>query len=104
MPSQGDNGAMIPLNQAVHASPVLAHITDRIQQSQHLLTVIAPLLPPGLRPHVSAGPVDESQWCLFVSNPSVGSKLRQLTPALLAALRQSGSEVSHLRIKVRQPQ
>lgn len=95
---------MIPLNQAVRASPFLAHITDRIQQSQHMLAVVAPLLPPALRPHVSAGPVDESSWCLFVSNPSVGSKLRQLTPALMAALKQSGAAVSHLRIKVRQPQ
>jgi hypothetical protein len=92
---------MIPLNQAVQASPVLSGITQRIQQSQQMLATILPLLPAALRQQVWAGPLDGTSWCLFVGNPSVGTKLRQLTPALLAALRQSGMGVEQLRLKVR---
>jgi len=93
---------MIPLNQALRASPVLASITDRIQQSQQMLATILPLVPQGLRAHLLAGPLDHAVWCLLVSNPSVASKLRQLSPALLAALRSAGFEVAQLRFKVHQ--
>ncbi|MDV7399552.1 hypothetical protein RZS08_49520, partial [Arthrospira platensis SPKY1] len=72
-----------------------------VQQSQQMLSVVLPLLPAGLRQQVWAGPVDGSYWCIFVSNPAVGTKLRQLAPALLAALRQSGMGVEQLRFKVR---
>ena len=92
---------MIPLNQALRASPVLANIADRIQQSQRMLATILPLVPPGLRPHLLAGPIDDAVWCLLVSNLSVASKLRQLSPALLAALRSEGFEVEQLRFKIR---
>jgi len=91
---------MIPLKQAVQASSVLAQITQRIQQSQQMLATIQPLLPVGLRSQVSPGPVDENTWCLFVTNPAVASKLRQLSPALLAALRTAGWGVANLRLKV----
>jgi len=92
---------MIPLNQALRASPVLASIADRIAQSQQMLATVLPLVPAGLRPHLLAGPIDDAVWCLFVSNPSVASKLRQLSPALLVALRSAGYGVEHLRFKVR---
>lgn len=92
---------MIPLNQALRASPALASIVDRIQLSQQMLATILPLVPPGLRPHLLAGPLDDAVWCLLVSNPSVASKLRQLNPALLAALRSAGFQVTQLRLKVR---
>jgi len=45
--------------------------------------------------------VEEHSWCLLVSNPAVGTKLKQLTPALLAALRTNGQTITQLRIKVR---
>jgi hypothetical protein len=94
---------MIPFNQAAQASPVLAQITERIRQSQHMRAVIDPVLPPGLRPHVSAGPLDNGTWCVLVGNPAVGSKVRQLTPTLLQALQQAGLDVQRLRLKVRTP-
>jgi hypothetical protein len=96
-----DNESMIPLKQAVMASAVLSSITQRIQQSQQMMTTIQPLLPAGLRSQVTPGPVDEAAWCLFVTNPAVASKLRQLTPTLLAALRSAGWSVNNLRLKVR---
>lgn len=89
------------LHQAVQANPALAKVADRIRQSQHMLDVIRPLLPPGLRAQVQAGPVDEESWCLLVGNPAVGTKLKQLSPALLAALRSDGQTIERLRIKVR---
>jgi hypothetical protein len=94
---------MIPLNQAFRASPVLSSIADRIQQSQQMLTHVLPLVPPGLRAHIQAGPVDESAWCLLIRNPSVSSKLRQLTPALLAHLRVQGYDIQTIRIKMLHP-
>jgi len=96
-----DNRGMFSLQQAVNASPALAQVAERIRLSQHMLEVIRPLLPPALRQQVQAGPVEEHSWCLLVSNPAVGTKLKQLTPALLAALRTNGQTITQLRIKVR---
>ena len=94
---------MIPLEQAVRASSVLSAITQRVAQSQQLLRLVLPLLPPPLRDQVSAGALDDGVWCLLVHNPAVGSKLRQLAPALLQALQASGQPVNALRFKVRKP-
>ncbi|NIC40146.1 hypothetical protein [Aquabacterium sp. A08] len=91
---------MFSLQQAVTASPVLAQVAERVRRSQQMLQTIRPLLPPGLRAQVQAGPVDDNGWCLLVGNPAVGSKLKQLTPALMAALRQANLGVPQLRIKV----
>ena len=66
-----------------------------------MLATILPLLPAHLRSQVSAGPVDETSWCLLVRNPAVGSKLRQLTPTLLQTLQQAGLGVEQIRLKVR---
>jgi hypothetical protein len=88
------------LQQAVAAAPALAQLTQRIQQSQAMLAVVHPLLPAPLRPLVRSGPLEEGAWCLLVANPAVGTKLRHLTPALLAALRTKGHTVERLRIKV----
>ena len=41
---------MIPLEQAVRASSVLSAITQRVAQSQQLLRLVLPLLPPPLLP------------------------------------------------------
>ena len=91
---------MFSLQQAVRASPVLAEMAEKVRLSQRLLELVRPHIPPALRPHVQAGPVDEQSWCLLVSNPAVGTKLKLLTPALLAALRVNGQNIHHLRIKI----
>ncbi|MEY2683785.1 MAG: hypothetical protein RJA09_929 [Pseudomonadota bacterium] len=88
------------LQQALAAAPALAQLTQRIQQSQAMLGVVHPLLPAPLRPLVRSGPVEEGVWCVLVNNPAVATKLRHLTPALLAALRNKGYTVERLRIKV----
>ena len=89
------------LQQAFQAHPELARVAARIRQSQQMLAVISPLLQPGLRARVEAGPVDEDSWCLLVANPAVGTKLKQLGPTLLTELRRAGYPVQRLRIKVR---
>ena len=91
---------MIPLNLAFRASPELSRVAERIQQSQHMLSIVLPLIPPGLRAHLQAGPVDETTWCLLIRNPSVSSKLRQLIPTLLSALRSGGYSIESIRIKI----
>ncbi len=89
------------LQQAFQANPELARVAARIRQSQRMLEIIRPLLQPGLRAQVQAGPVEDDCWCLLVGNPAMGVKIRQLTPALLAALRTGGYAIERLRIKVR---
>ncbi len=91
---------MYSLQQAFNASPVLSEIAQRVRLSQQLLEVVRPHIPLGLRSQVVAGPVEDDAWCLFVSNPAVATKLKQLTPALLAAMRTKGHAITKLRIKV----
>jgi hypothetical protein len=92
---------MFSLQQAVTASPILAQVTERVRRSQQMMRTITPLQHPARRSKEPAGPLDEEGWCLLVGNPAVGTKLKQLTPALMAALRQADLGVPRLRIKVR---
>ena len=94
---------MLSLEQAVGAAPPLAALQQRIWDSQRCLGCIRPVLPAALRPQVTAGPIGDGEWCLLVSNASVSAKLRQLLPTLLAALKQSGEQVTAIRIKVQTP-
>ena len=40
---------MMSLQQAIHAAPTLAHLSDLVAQSQKRLAIILPLLPAGMR-------------------------------------------------------
>lgn len=91
---------MYSLQQAVTASPVLAHMAQRVQRSKHMLEVVRPHVPASLAASLQAGAIDEESWCLLVPNPAAANKLKLLTPALMAALRQAGLGVGRLRIKV----
>lgn len=90
------------LEQAVRASPALAHLSELVRTSQQMLTAVLPLLPPGLRQTVQAGPLDQGDWCVLVDNSAAAAKLRQLLPALQRALGQRGYAVVNIRIKIRQ--
>lgn len=93
---------MMSLQQAIHAAPTLAHLSDLVAQSQQRLAVILPLLPPGMRKAVRAGPLDGADWCLLVDNTSAAAKLRQLIPTMKLALEHKALSVNTLRIKVKQ--
>ena len=91
---------MFTLEQAVVAAPSLAALQDRIRTSQRCLEHAKPHIPPSLRQHVMAGPLEDTQWCLLVGSASASTKLRQLLPTLLQALRHNGMPVESIRIKV----
>jgi len=67
-----------------------------MEQIQHLI-------PPAMRQHVVAGPLNEQEWCLLVGSAAASTKLRQLLPAFQRALTQSGAQVNAIRIKVQMP-
>ncbi len=79
---------------------MLAQLARLAQESATRLRVLEPLIPSGLRTSIAAGPIDGSNWCLLVNNAASASKLRQLAPALLEALRRRGCEVTAIRVKV----
>jgi len=56
-----------------------------------------------MRSHIQAGPLREGEWCVLVRSTSAATKLRQLLPAFQQVLRESGSQVSAIRIKVQTP-
>ena len=88
------------LSQAAQAAPSLAALQERVAASQQCMACVKHLIPPAMREHVKAGPIDESSWCLLVSNAAVSTKLRQLQPALLQALTRHGLQVNAIRVKV----
>ena len=73
------------------------------RESSARLQAIQPLLPPALRSAIQAGPIEGPSWCLLVKGNAAAAKLRQLAPALQAALAAAGHPVSTLRVKVAQP-
>lgn len=91
---------MLSLEQAVGASPSLAALQQRVQDSQRYLECVSPVLPAPLRSQIKAGPIQDGEWCLLVANAAVSAKLRQLLPALMVALSKSGAQVTAIRIKV----
>lgn len=94
---------MYSLEQAVGAAPSLAALQQRVRESQRCLDMVRHLIPAGLRQHVKAGPLEETQWCLLVASAAASTKLRQLLPVLQAALTRGGAQVSAIRIKVQIP-
>jgi hypothetical protein len=91
---------MLSLEQAFGSAPSLAALQQRIRDSQRYLDWIHPALPSSLRKQIKAGPVQEKEWCLLVSNASVSTKLRHLVPTLLTILSENGAQVNSIRIKV----
>ena len=89
----------ISLQEAAQAAPSLTRLYGLVRESSERLEAIRPLLPPALRACVQAGPIDED-GCLLVNNSAAAAKLRQLLPALQAALRARGLPVRNIRLKL----
>jgi len=85
---------------ALGQSEPLNGLLRRMRESRARLDVVAGLLPEGLRPAVRPGPLDDAGWVLLVADSSAAAKLRQLMPALEAALLASGWPAVAVRIKV----
>jgi len=90
----------LPIADALQRSAPLAHLRQRLQDSNARFAAIQALLPVALAPHVKPGPVDDDGWSLLAANASVAAKLRQLQPRLEDALSRRGWQVSAIRIKV----
>ena len=90
----------LPIADALQRSAPLAHLRQRLQDSNARFTAIHGLLPAALARHVKAGPVDDESWCLLAANASVAAKLRQLQPRLEERLHERGWQVSVIRIRV----
>jgi hypothetical protein len=93
----------LPLEEALRQSAPLADLRRRLRDSTRCLEAIRPCLPPGLRPHVQAGPVDAEGWTLLAANAAVAAKLKQLRPRLEAELAAAACPATVLRIRVLQP-
>jgi hypothetical protein len=90
----------LPLTEALRRSAPLADLRRRLRESLLCLETIRPALPPGLRAHVQAGPVDSEGWTLLAGNAAVAAKLKQLKPRLEEALVEAGCPARLIRIKV----
>ena len=78
-------------------------LTRRLRDSQARLAAITPLLPEAMRPHVKAGPIDDSGWTLLATSNAVSAKLRQMLPALEAHLRHKGWDGPPVRVRLLTP-
>ncbi len=82
-----------------HTEP-LQRLQQRVKASNERFNAVRGCLPAALLPHIKAGPLDEDQWTLLVSNQAVAAKLHHLQPHIEAALQGQGWRPCILRIKV----
>ena len=90
----------VTLQQAADESPTLARLAQLARESGEQLKAVESLIPRALRPAVRPGPIDGDSWCLLVDNSAAAAKLRQIVPALLSRLRDQGTQVTSIRLKV----
>ena len=88
------------LQQAVLAPGPLARLTSLARESGERLAAVQALIPQSLQRGIRPGPIDGPTWCLLVDNSAAASKLRQLLPTLLGALRARGWDVTAIRVKI----
>lgn len=78
----------------------LAALLQRVRDSRARLAAVQPVLPPGLRDAVEAGPLDDTGWILLVKHAPAAAKLRQCVPQIEQALAQAGFAARAVRVKV----
>ena len=88
------------MHQAVGNSPVLARLTELVQESNDRFKAIESLLPAALHAAVKAGPIDGESWCLLVSSNAAAAKIRQLIPLIQTRLLGKGWKVTSIRLKI----
>lgn len=92
--------APLTLQQAADGSPTLASLLARARESSERLQLVQDLIPVDMRPAVQAGPIEDGVWCLLVTGSAAAAKLRQLTPMMVLRLRNKGSPIESIRLKV----
>lgn len=88
------------LGDALAGNEPLAGLLQRVGDSRRRLEAVAHLLPHSLRDNVRAGPLDDSAWLLLAGNAAAAAKLRQLLPALQAALQAAGWQGPEIKVKI----
>lgn len=91
------------IDEALAGNQALASLVQRMRESEARLASIRPLLPPPMRAHVKAGPLDEEGWTLLAGNQAVSAKLRQMLPTLSNRLQHSGFDARPVRVKLLPP-
>jgi hypothetical protein len=81
----------------------LAGLLQRLRDSRARLAAIQPVLAPGLREAIDAGPLDDTTWILLVKHAPAAAKLRQCVPLIESALASAGFEPRVVRVKLAQP-
>ena len=100
LPAQSSPPHSLPLASALARSEPLAGLLQRVHESRARFEAIAPLLPAALRGEVRSGPLDDAAWTLLVAHAAAAAKLRQMLPALQAALQARGWPGPAIKIKV----
>lgn len=90
----------ISLEQASQEAPALARLVPLVEDSKARLQALQALMPASLGSQVQAGPIQGDTWCLLVRSNAAANKLRQLTPAFIAHLKNQGWEVNAIRLKI----
>ncbi len=78
----------------------LAGLLQRVRDSRARLAAVQPVLPPGLRGAVEAGPLDDTTWILLVKHAPAAAKLRQCVPQIEQALTDTGFAPRLVRVKL----
>ena len=97
---QTNSNHAVPIGVAVDKAEVLSRLYQLGKTSRLQLERVQSIIPGHLLPHITAGPINGSEWCLLISNGAAAAKLRQLKPLLLHTLQQSGFEVTAIRLKI----
>ena len=71
-----------------------------IDQSQGRFKKISHLLPKHTGRSIQPGPIDDSGWCLLVTNAAIAAKLRQVLPDIEKVLAADGAQPPKVRIKM----
>jgi len=99
-PSPAPQVSQQRLAKALGSSEALAALLQRVRESRARFDTIAPLLPDALMQAVKPGPLDDTSWVLLAAHASAAAKLRQMVPALQAALSAAGWSGPVIRVKV----
>jgi hypothetical protein len=92
--------ASLKVGAALDRCESLGQLLKRLAQSKAHYASVAPLLPPGLRDDVRAGPIDGDCWTLFAAHNPAAAKLRQMLPSLLQRLRDEGWQGTSIKVRV----
>lgn len=86
----------------IDALPELRALNRDVRRLMALQSALAEVLPDNLAAFATVASMNAGELVLFVDNGAVAAKLRQMTPRILASLRQPGYEITgiHLQVQV----